>query len=150
MPTIKGFFTVLLGGRLAHVDISLLVVAVSACLILFTAWRWRQENNAPDGNSLGLMFAAALAVSEVTAPHLYLHDLTLMLLAVLLIIGSPQWSQKSSQRVVLTAIIVILYAPPAYLFLLKWQAVDLLAAVLVAFALAAISLARKPQYLSKQ
>jgi hypothetical protein len=91
------------------------------------------------------MFAAALAVSEVTTPHLYTHDLTLMLLAVLLVIGSPQWLVESSQRMVLIAAIVILYTPPVYLLLLRWQAMSILAPVLVAFALAAISLARKAE-----
>jgi hypothetical protein len=148
MPTVRGFFATLLTGRLAPVDISVLVAAVSACLVLFAAWRWRQEDDR-GGRSLELMFAAALAISQVTAPHLYMHDLTLMLLAVLLVIGSSQWSQESSQRVVLIAIIVVLYTPPVYFLLLKWQAVNILAPVLVAFALAAISLARKAELLSK-
>jgi predicted branched-subunit amino acid permease len=91
------------------------------------------------------MFAGALAVSQVTAPHLYDYDLTLMLLAVLLVIGSSQWSEESRQRVVLLAVIVILYTPPVYILLLRWQAMYILAPVLVVFALAAISLARKAE-----
>jgi hypothetical protein len=93
------------------------------------------------------MFAAALAVSLVVAPYMYAYDLTLMLLAILLVIGSPQWSEKSGskksgQRVVLTVISVILYCP-VYTLLLRWSAMYFLAPVLAAFALAAISLARK-------
>ena len=145
MPTVKGFFATLLTGRLGTVYISVLVAAVSASLVLFAAWRWRQEDGDRGGNSLGLMFAAALAVSQVAAPHLYTHDLSLMLLAVLLVIGSSQWSEESGQRVVLTAVIVILYTPPVYVLLLPWKAMYILAPVLVAFALAAISLARKAE-----
>jgi len=145
MPTIKSFFATLLTGRLAPIHISVLATAVSASLVLFAAWGWRQGERYRGGNSLGLMFAAALAVSEVTTPHLYTHDLTLMLLAVLLVIGSPQWLVESSQRMVLIAAIVILYTPPVYLLLLRWQAMSILAPVLVAFALAAISLARKAE-----
>jgi len=89
------------------------------------------------------MFAAALTVSVVTAPHLYIYDLTLMLLAMLLVIGSSQWSEESVQRRILIGIMVILYIPPVYLLLLKWQVMYLLAPALVAFALAAMSLARK-------
>lgn len=142
MPTIGGFFATLLTGRLPPVYTSVLGAAVSAPLVLFAAWRWRREDCARDRSSLGLMFAAALAVSQVTAPHLYVHDLTLMLLAVLLVIGSSQWLEKSRQRVVLTGIMVILFCPPAYVLLMRWQATYVFAPVLVAFALAAISLAR--------
>ncbi len=145
MPTLKGLFTVLFAGRLATMHIGLLVAAASACLVLFTAWRWRQADHDPGGKSQGLMFAAALTVAQVTSPHLYIHDLTLMLLAVLLVIGSPQWSVKSSQRMVLLAAIVILYTPPIYLLLLRWQVMYTLAVVLVVFALGAISLARKAE-----
>jgi hypothetical protein len=38
---------------------------------------------------------------------------------------------------------VILYCPPVYAVLLRWQEVYILAPVLVVFALAAISLARR-------
>jgi hypothetical protein len=145
MPTVKGFFATILTGRLTTVDISMFAAAVSAPIVLFAAWRWRQEDRCRGPNSLSLMFAAALAVSQVTAPYLFMSDLTLMLLAVLLVIGSPQWSENSGQRVVLTAIIVILYCPPVYALLLSRQAVYILAPVLVAFALAAISLARKAE-----
>jgi hypothetical protein len=140
MPTIRGFFAALLTGRVAAGLVSILAEAVSALLILFVAWKWRRADREEGGNSQGLMFAAALAISLVVAPHLYLHDLTLLLLAQLLVIGSPQWSQKSSPRVVLTSIMVILYCPPVYALLLSWQAVYLLAPLLVIFAFAAISL----------
>jgi len=145
MPTVKGFIATLLTGRLASNSITLLAAAISAPLILFAAWAWRQEDRIRGGISPGLMFAAALVVSQVTAPHFYAYDLTLMLLAVLLVISSPPWSKESGQRTVLTAIMVTLYCPPLFALLLRWQAVYLLAPVLVAFALAAISLARKPE-----
>jgi hypothetical protein len=144
MPTLRGFFAALLTGRLVPLDIGVLV-AISTSLISFMAWRWRQQDRRPGGNSLALMFAAALTVSVVTAPHLYIYDLTLMLLPMLLVIGSSQWSEESVQRRVLIAIMVILYIPPVYLLLLKWHAMYLLAPALVAFALAAISLAGKAE-----
>jgi hypothetical protein len=145
MPTVKGFIATLLTGRLATGYISVLAAAASASLVLFAAWRWRQEDRGRAGNSEGLLFASALTVSQVTAPHLYNHDLALMLLAVLLVIGSSPWSEKSGQRTVLMAAMVILYTPPVYVLLHRWQAVYILAPVLVAFALAAISMARKAE-----
>lgn len=57
--------------------------------------------------------------------------------------GKAYVPQRSGQRMILLACMVILYAPPLYGLLLKWKAMYVLAAVLVAFALAAISLARK-------
>lgn len=143
MPSVKGFLATLLTGRLDSVYVNTLVMAASAALVLFTAWRWRQEDRRGGGASSGLMFAAALTVSQLVAPHFYAYDLTLMLLAVLLVIGAPQWSQRSRQRTILMTAMVILYAPPVYLVLLVWRLTFGLAPVLAAFALAAISLARK-------
>jgi len=144
MPTLRGLFAALLTRRLVPLQIGVLV-ALSAALICFMAWRWRREDRRPGGKSLGLMFAAALTVSVVTAPHLYVYDLTLMLLAMLLVIGSSQWSEESVQRRILIVVIAILYFPPIYLLLLRWHAMYILAPALVAFALAAISLARKAE-----
>jgi hypothetical protein len=145
MPNVKGVFVTLLGGRLSTAYISVLAAAVSAPLVFFVAWRWRQEDKGRGRNTTGLMFAAALVVSLITAPYLFMSDLTLMLLAVLLVIGSSPWSEKSGQRVVLTAIMVMLYCPPLYVLLLERQAISILVPVLGAFALAASSLARKPE-----
>jgi hypothetical protein len=147
MPTIKGVFAAPLTGRLPTVWLSVLTALVSAALVFFAAWRWRQEDQRPNANSSNLMFAGALAVSLVVAAYMYAYDLTLMLLAILLVIGSPQWSEKSGpeksgQRVVLTVIILILYCP-VYTLLLHGRAMYLLAPVLAAFALAAISLAKR-------
>ena len=142
MPTLRGFFAAILTGRLVPLQIGVLV-AVTTALISYMAWRWRQQDRHPGGSSLALMFAAALTVSVVTAPHLYIYDLTLMLLPMLLVIGSSPWSEESAQRRVLIVVMVILYIPPVYLLLLRWHAMYLLAPALVAFALATMSLARK-------
>jgi hypothetical protein len=140
MPTVKGVFATLLTGRLINTYVAVLTVAVSAVLVLFMAWRWRQEDRNPTSDSLGVMFAAALAVSLLVAPHMYAYDLTLLLLAIVLVIGSPQWSQKSVQRMALTSIIAFLYIPFVYILLLRWNAMYTLAPVVATFALAVISL----------
>ena len=143
MPTVKGVFATLLAGRVISGYIAVLTVAVSAVLVLFMAWRWRQEDRNPASDSLGVMFAAALAVSILVAQHMYAYDLTLLLLAILLVIGSPQWSQKSVQRMALISIIAFLYIPFVYILLLRWNAMYILGPVVAAFALAVISLAQK-------
>ncbi len=144
MPTVNGLFATLLAGRMTGTYISLLAAGVSALLILFVAWRWRREDGVDPGRSLDLMFAAALAVSVVTAPHLYIYDVTLMLLAVLLAMGSSQWLQASAQRTIIIAATVTLYAGPVYVMLVRRSdRLYILAPVLMAFALAAMSLASK-------
>jgi hypothetical protein len=142
-PTLKGFFGVLLSGRVAPHWISVLVTAVSAFLILFTAWRWRKEDRRGSSGSLNVMFAAAILVTLLTSLHLYVYDLTLMLLAVLLVVGSPEWSMKSRWRVALNVTIVILYIFPLYLWLLQREAMYLLTPVIAAFAVSSLGLAGK-------
>jgi hypothetical protein len=92
------------------------------------------------------MFAAALTVSQVTAHHLYTYDLTLMLLAVALVIGSSPWSEQSRQRTVLLGAMMILFFSPLYILLTRWKAMGVLAPVLVVFALGTISLTRKAEF----
>jgi hypothetical protein len=134
MPTLRGFLGALLAGKVAARSIQAAAALVSILLIALTAWRWRHEDRAGGGSS-DLMFAASLVVSEVAAPYLYTHDLTPTLLAVLLVIGSPEWSRNPACRLIVTVSVVILYIP-LYPFLVPLGALFLLAPVLVAFALA--------------
>jgi hypothetical protein len=143
MPTVKGLFATFLANRIGPLRVNLLAAMVSAPLLLFTSWQWRREERNHGANSLALMFAASVVISIVTAPHLYAYDLTLMLLAVPLVIASPQWSRRSGHRTALRVSIVILFCPPLFDLLLRHQALWMMAPVLVAFASAAISLARK-------
>jgi hypothetical protein len=57
--------------------------------------------------------------------------------------GTSELQEKSPERTVLIAAMVILYAAPLYVLLLRWELMYLLAPVLTAFALALISLAGK-------
>jgi hypothetical protein len=139
-------FATLLTGRVSTAHIAALTAVTSIALLLFTAWRWRQQDRKGGENVSSLMFAAALVVSLVTAPHLYLHDLTLVLLAVVLVAGSSELVDKSPERVVLISAILILYAAPLYVLLVHWEIMYLLAPLLAAFALALISLAEKTTF----
>lgn len=144
MPTIRGFVAGVLRESALQSWIAALSVILSICLILFTTWRWEQEEQKGDRARFDLMFAAGLAVSLVTAPYLHLHDLTPMLLAVILVMASPQWSEKPRERRMLILVIAILYVTPLYyLLLLRREALYVLAPVLVFFALAAMALGRK-------
>jgi hypothetical protein len=146
MPTVTGLLTTLLSGRLPPHLITMLVVAISGSLVLFIGWRWRQEDAVRGGDSLALMFAAALAVSLAAAPHLYVYDLTLMWLAMFLVVNSPQWSQRAGQRTFPLGMMIVLCTPVTYLLLSWWKLTYLLAPVLVVFALASLRLATRAEY----
>jgi hypothetical protein len=87
------------------------------------------------------MFGSALAVTLLVSPHEFTHDLTLMLLAVLLVIGSSQWELESGWRLALISSIVILYTIPLYFMLTLHHELCLLALVLGLFAVSTLGLA---------
>ena len=84
-----------------------------------------------------------MTILLVTTPHLLAHDLAAMILAVVLVVNSPQWSQKSHERWVLIVAIAILYAGYFCLLMLHYRTGYIIGPTLVVFALAALSLARR-------
>ena len=144
MPTVRGFVTGLLSGRIPQRWISALWMSLSGLVMLITAWCWESGDRRGDGDRFDLMFAAALVVSALTAPHLLVHDLAPMILAVILVIASPEWKSKSRERVVIIVAIGILYASPLYLAqLVMREKVFLLAPILATFAGAVLVLGRR-------
>jgi hypothetical protein len=83
-----------------------------------------------------LAFVAALVVALITGFHLYVYDLILLLPAILLAVGSWQWSRKTRRRTVLNTSIAPLYLPAVHLLLGHWNRLCLLWLPLFAFALA--------------
>ena len=98
MPTIRGGRRRAVGQGVSSGWINALAALASAGLVLFTARRWRREDRYDDGDSLSLMFAAALAVSLLVAPHLYWYDLALMLIPLLLVFNSSRWLNDATWR----------------------------------------------------
>lgn len=135
MPTIQGLLGALVRSHVPSMWINTAVALVSGLLLLLTARRWWRVDRSGSGAEQNLMFAAALSVSLVTSPHLYTHDLALMLLAVLLVVGSPQWEERSAWQGILTVSIVVLYLPPVYLMLPVTIKLYVLALALMNFAL---------------
>jgi endonuclease/exonuclease/phosphatase (EEP) superfamily protein YafD len=64
-----------------------------------------------------------------------------MLLAILLVLGSPQWAQRSVWQAILTVSIAILYLPPVYLLLPVTVKLYVLASALTIFALTTLFVA---------
>jgi len=140
MPTVRGFLAAILTGWVSQKWINAGTALVSAFLILFTAWRWRQEDRRDEDDSLGLIFAAALTVTLITGFYVLAHDMSLMLLAVLLTLASSQQSRESRWWLILKTLIIVLCIPFAYMLLLHWHQMSMLFPILVAFVLATFAL----------
>ncbi len=143
MPNLRGLFFAVLPQHPIAVQIVTLIA--SFALIGIVAWQWRQIDQRADGGSMELMFAAAVTISLVAAPHLYIYDLTLVLLPVLLVMNAPESRQHPIERKILIAIVAGLSILPLYLLLLHWHAMFVLAPILTAFSLAAISMASRAE-----
>ena len=143
MPTVRGFVTGLLDGRIPNAWISVLWTGVSGSLILITACSWELDERR-ERASFDLMFAAALVVAALTAPHLLAHDLTPIAFAAILVLASPEWAFKSRECLVIAFAIGLLYASPLYLAqLVAREKVFVLAPVLLILAGGVLVLAGK-------
>ena len=142
MPTVRGVLSALTAGRGDPHAIFVAALLISLLLILLAAEPWRGRGRLAGTPFLNLRFASALAVTLITAFHLLEHDMSLLLLPILLAIGSPQWRHKSPWRTLVIAAVAVLYLPPAYLLLRAWNSLYLLALPIFAFALAAFMLLR--------
>ena len=143
MPSLWGLLSTVAPEGDTSVWADYAVALVSVPLILFAAWAGRRQDR-QRGNGLGMDFAVALVVTILTGFHVYSYDLCLMLLAVLLVIGSAQWSQKSAWRVALNASILTLYLPPVWLLVGYRGKLCLLGLPVMGFAAAAFGLLRQP------
>ena len=143
MPNIQGFFTVLMTGRASPQWITAAIALASASLILFTAWLWRQEDRRGGDARLGLIFAAALSVSLMSGFYLYIQDLSPLLLAILLAVGSSERLEGSRGRLLLGVSITVLYTLPMYLVVVSRGGIYLIWPVLMCFTLAVFALLRQ-------
>jgi Glycosyltransferase family 87 len=143
MPTMRALVLGLFGGNISNGWISALALLLSGGLICLAAWFWNREEQRSNRAGFDLIFAAAVTVSLLATPYLYVHDLTPMLLAVLVVMSSMRWEVKSTERFVLAGSSAILYAAPLYIFLMGRGELFLVAPVLVVFAVASLSLAKR-------
>jgi hypothetical protein len=133
MATVQGFVHALLGDLLSHAAVSVIVAGVSTFLILWTVWRWRKTVPAADGRTFDLMFAAAIVVSLVTGLHMFTHDLSPLMLAMLLVIAHFPERGRPALRWTLGVSLVLLWIPLLYFALLAWHCAYLWFAVLMMF-----------------
>lgn len=138
MPNLRGFFQVVSSPVLSAGAINGVVVVASVCLIGYVAWRWR-ELPGQDGAVFDPMFAAALAISQVTAFYVLIHDLSPTLLAALLMMGSGRYVRGSARWAARAAAIAAVYALPILLMASRAKPVYVLAPVLILLAWVAMA-----------
>ncbi len=138
MMSVNSFFQVVLSGRIAPSWITLLSALTAISLIAFVAWVWRRQDLGSGGRP-ELLFAAALAVSIVTGFHSLYHDLSLMLLAVLLVLGCPDFRfGQGWWRTALSASSLLLFGVPIVAIGLKGLTLLVMWPVLITFAIAPV------------
>jgi hypothetical protein len=107
--------------------------------------RW---NRTEQESSNPLMFAAAVVVSLITGFHMFTHDLSPLLLAMFLVSAALPKHGNTGLRATLQTTLVLFWVPGLYFVLIAWHCMYLLVPVLMAFALATLRLAKKPDGLT--
>ena len=142
MGTMQGLVYAILGHRVSHGLVSSIVAAISVSLVLFTAWRWRQVDSQRPDDSFDLLFSGALSVSLVTGLHMFTHDFSPLMLALLLVAAHFPGRDQLALRLALGITLVLFWLPPLYFALIAWHSLYLMSPVLIVFGLSALKLAQ--------
>ncbi len=144
MPTLYGFVYAVLGNWLSLRTLTIAVGIISVFLILLVAWSWsRAERRDPD-RTFDLMFSVGLAVSLMTGLHMFTHDFSPMMLAMLLAARHFPGPEKPVLRLALAVVLALLWLPPVYFVLVAWHGLYLMFPVLLAFGASMLFLASGP------
>ena len=141
MGSIHGFLFAVLGHLIRPGAVSLIAVALSLMLLWFVAKRWEEKT----GGSLSLGFAAAVAASLAAGDHMFTHDFSPLMLALLLVGAQVSASEPGStgvRRRGLKFLLVFFWCFPIYFALVAWHCLFLLAPLLVLFAVLALVVAK--------
>jgi hypothetical protein len=139
MPTIHGFVFAVLGPSVGHLGINITVAVLSLGLLIFVAHRWRTSS----GASQTLMFAAAIPASLLSGSHMFTHDFSPLLLAMLLAYADFPAMLHSGLRWALGATLAIFWIFPVYFLFVAWHCMYLLCPVLLLFTFSVIFAGRR-------
>jgi hypothetical protein len=139
MPTLHGFVYAILGRVVGVKVISSIVAVFSILLILFTAARWENAKRERPGDRLELFFAAAVAVSLMTGLHMFMHDFSPLMLALLLTAAHFPSNAHPWLRWVLAGTMGLFWIPPLYFVLVSWHRLYLMFSLLAVFWLLTLS-----------
>jgi Glycosyltransferase family 87 len=135
MPTLYGFVYVLVGRRIGHMELNVVVVMLSVLLLGFVAWYW-QSHDEHDSN--GLMFASAVAASLVTGSHMFTHDFSPSVLALFLVAANFPDERRPGLRWTLMTTVALFWTVPIYFLFVAWHCLYLLCPVLLLFVFSAL------------
>ncbi len=108
MPNVRGFISLLLGG---HSKLEAIMVGAISVGLLLVARAAMQRQQPP-----ARAFAGLVCFAILVSFHLNLHDLTLLLLPILVVIEYRMWSSPRGWEV--AAPLIVLFCTPAYLVVL--------------------------------
>jgi len=144
MATLQGFVHAVLGRLLNPAVISLLVATSSLALVAWAAWRWRGVDDRERGRNFDLMFAASIVVALVTGFHMFTHDLSPLLLALLLVAAHFPANDRPALRLALATTLTVFWIPPLYFALVAWHCSYLWFPILMVFMVGVFKLSDRP------
>lgn len=136
MPTIHGFVYAILGRHFSGTQLNIFVALLSISLLVWLATRWQRSD---DRSSFNLMFAAAIATSLLCGSHMFTHDFSPLILAMLLVGGRGSNFPSAGLnpvfgRISTRAVLILFWTFPIYFLLVKWHCLYLMGPVLFLFA----------------
>lgn len=131
MPTLYGFVYAVVGRRINHMELNVIVIMLSVLLIGFIARHWQLHDQ---HDFSGLMFASAVAASLLTGVHMFTHDFSPLALALFIAAASLPDRTHRELRWILIATFVLFWTFPIYFLFVAWHCLYLLCPVLLLFA----------------
>jgi hypothetical protein len=131
MPTLYGFVYAVIGGRISHMEVNIIVIMLSLLLLGFIAWYWQLHD---EHDSSGLIFASAVAASLLTGSHMFTHDFSPLALALFIAAANFPNRGRRELRWTLMATVVLFWTFPIYFLLVAWHCLYLLCPILLLFA----------------
>ena len=136
MATLQGFVHATLGETLPKSVVTVIVVGLTLSLIGWVAGQWRKLGRTVQEPAFDLMFSASVVVSLLTGFHMFTHDLSPMMLAMLLVVAHFPAREHKWLRWILAVTLCMLWTPPLFFLLLAKHSSYLWVPVLLAFLFA--------------
>jgi hypothetical protein len=120
MPNLRGLVNGSL--QLAGLPAKVLIIALSIALVALAAYGWRvQTERAHSGRQFVLGFSLCLTVTIITSYHMLTHDLSLLILPILLLAERLVSGEVvGPARAILVASLAVLFLTPLYAILQFW------------------------------
>jgi hypothetical protein len=146
MPTIHGFAYAILGKHFGGTALNILVAVLSVSLLAWLAIRWQGSD---ESSSFNLMFAAAIAASLLCGSHMFTHDFSPLILAMLLVAGRNSTFSTASvpalARIGIRVALILFWTFPIYFLFVKWHSLYLLGPGLLIFLYGAVRFSSVPR-----